>query len=206
MPTSVAISATCTINGRKVVLNAGDVSKLTSGGLVFSLTQPVRLGTPDEFATWFGQTFGTPFPIPDPASLPEVLRKPFESFKSGTVVLDTLTIDQTTKFYEFGVSFQLAETFSILGGLGLDGIGLLVTTSVAALAVDIKDSDTSLRIASQDLSAFTAANLVKVDNEIMAVKSAADGTLTITQRGARNTAPAQHKQGAFISVLDTPAA
>jgi hypothetical protein len=58
MPTSVSVSATVTVSGKKVVIDAGSIENLGKNGVVFSISEPVDLGPIDSFIEWLATTFG----------------------------------------------------------------------------------------------------------------------------------------------------
>lgn len=200
MPTTVALSATCTINGNKVILNAGDMTKLGTSGLTFSITQPTPLGTPSDFTDWFYKTFGTKLDLPDDKNLPAALKGPYNAFKNGQVVLDTMVVNQPAQFYQFGLSFQLAGGVSIISGLAIDGIGVLVTKQLtySPLAKDLATTDTTVQVKAGDGPLFQKAAKIQIEQELMPVTKIEGDTLTVT----RAAAPVPHSAGVMVSIVD----
>ena len=125
----ISISATIEINSRQITVNTQDVRNLKTQGIVFSISSPVVLGTPEEFVDWIGRKLGLDFSLTKDveAHLPAVLQGPFDQFMNGQIILTVLTINQPLKMYKIGVVYQLQEPFTIFNGfLGFDSIGILV--------------------------------------------------------------------------------
>jgi len=187
MPTTTAISATCMVNGKKVTLNAGDVSDLAKQGIVFRLNDPTQLGSPQEFLGWLKSEFGLDVPIP--SGLPDPLQSSFNLFLQGQITLDTLTVDQVQKFYQFGISFNLPTPLSIVPGLGFDGIGMLVTKEFVKTPLlntgGLSKTDAVVQIdksLATGTGAFANAKKVQIDNETMVVSTVGtDGKLTVAR-------------------------
>jgi hypothetical protein len=204
----MALSARVTVQGQSVVLNAGDIGSL-SKGIVFTLTQPTPLGSPQDFVKWINTTFGAGLPDLSSVagSIPPPLDGAFTQFINGQVSLDTLIINQPLCQYQLGVSFTLPGAgVSLLSGLAFNGIGVLVThqTPASKLTADIDDKVQSLSVTTGEGAQFKLPSgkpvNVKIDDEILTVSDAVADKLTVT-RGQLNTKAAAHKTGATVVLM-----
>jgi hypothetical protein len=137
--TSVSISATITILGVQVPVNTGDITQLRSGNFNFSLSQPVLLGTIDDFIGWLHNELQIPV-TPDEVNglahyIPiSSLQEAYVKFLQAPITITTLIINTGTKTYAFGATMNFVsgsppEGINILGLLQFDSIGVLVTSS-----------------------------------------------------------------------------
>jgi len=200
--TSMALSARVTVQNQPVVLNASDLSK----GIVFTLTQPTTLGSPQDFVDWISTTFNV-----SPAlkldtiakSIPAPLDGAFAKFVGGTVTLDTLIINQPLSQYQLGVSYTIDPGISLIAGLAFNGIGVLIThqVPVTKLTAAVDDKVQSLTVTTGDGAQFTPPQgktlNIKVDNEIMTISIVSGDTLTVT-RAALGSKAALHASGATV--------
>jgi hypothetical protein len=129
--TVVSISATVEINGQQVTVNTQDVRDLASGNIIFSISEPITLGTPEDFVGWLAGNLGIDVDLHEIESqLPDVLKEPFESFMTGKIILTVLSVNSKTKVYKLGVVFKLETPFNILDDLlEFDSIGIMVENS-----------------------------------------------------------------------------
>lgn len=132
--TTVAVSGTFEINGSQVAVNSGDITKIKQKGISFSLSQPVTLGSIDDFIDWLNKELGLPITsaqidsdINGLPSSPQVLadiRNGLLSFLHANITLTSLAIDTGRKYYAFGVTADFTPPISILGLLKFEGLGL----------------------------------------------------------------------------------
>lgn len=137
--TSVTISATLQILGATVPVNTGDINSLRQGNFNFTLSQPVVLGTIDDFINWLHKELNLPVTSDDVEGLEQyipitALRDAFHKFLNATVTITTLIINTSTKTYAFGATMNFVsgsppEGISILGLLQFDSIGVLISSS-----------------------------------------------------------------------------
>lgn len=135
--TSVAVSGTFNINGSQVVVNSGDITKIKEKGISFALSQPVTLGSIDDFIDWLHGELGLPITstqinsdIDGLPSSPQVLadiKDGLKKFLAANITLTSLVIDTGAKYYAFGVTADFSSGISILGLLKLEGLGLQIS-------------------------------------------------------------------------------
>jgi hypothetical protein len=127
--TEVSLSATLTIAGNQVTVNSGDITKLKAGAQ-FTLSQPVQLGSVEDFTQWLDSELGLHIPDLTTIQIPIAnLQSAFTSFVNGVITLTTLVVDTNTSTFDIGVTFTLEPAVSVLGLLQFDGIGILVNHS-----------------------------------------------------------------------------
>lgn len=135
--TTVAVSGTFDINGSQVVVNSGDITKIKEKGISFALSQPVVLGSIDDFIDWLNKELGLPITaaqidgdINGLPSSPQVLadiKNGLLSFLHANITLTSLAIDTGSKYYAFGVTADFSPPISILGLLKFEGLGLQIS-------------------------------------------------------------------------------
>ncbi|OYW59008.1 MAG: hypothetical protein B7Y70_02665 [Rhizobiales bacterium 35-68-8] len=135
--TTVAVSGTFDINGSQVVVNSGDITKIKEKGISFALSQPVVLGSIDDFIDWLNKELGLPITsaqidgdINGLPSSPQVLadiKNGLLSFLHANITLTSLAIDTGSKYYAFGVTADFTPPISILGLLKFEGLGLQIS-------------------------------------------------------------------------------
>jgi hypothetical protein len=122
--TSVSFLASIDFNGQNVPINTGDVTNGLSN-LVFSLANPVEIGSIDNFLDYLAKNIGLPLTsaeltgyINELPSSPAV----FENFKnallkilSTSLSITVLNVNVAAKSFALGVAFPLElELFSFL--------------------------------------------------------------------------------------------
>jgi hypothetical protein len=131
--TAVTISATLQILGATVPVNTGDLAQLRAGNFNFSLSQPVELGTIDDFIQWLHDNLYLPVTKDDVDGLAKYIPVPglqtaYLQFLHATITITTLVINTGTKTYAFGATMTFPDGgISILGLLEFQSIGVLVT-------------------------------------------------------------------------------
>jgi hypothetical protein len=133
--TNVSISATLDILGNTVTVNSGDLAQLKKN-FNFTLTQPVVLGTIDEFIDWLDTNLGTGISSGDVNNLQnyipiQALKDAYISFLTATITITTLIINTSTSTYAFGATMTFTNPINILGLLQFDGIGVLISHTSA---------------------------------------------------------------------------
>jgi len=138
---AVTISATLDYKGTPIPINATIADKKL--GLVFELTQPVVLGTIDQFCRWLqtefhlpdliGQVEGLQDDIPTTVPFLKNLYDAFVLFLKSPISITTLLINTQTTTYALGVTMTIGGSppgLVLFGGLKLDSIGVLVSNQV----------------------------------------------------------------------------
>ncbi len=127
--TSVQVSATIQILGQPVAVNTGDIQK----GFNFQLTQPVVLGTIDQFIDWLDTNLHTGVTSEEVNGLqqyiPSPLAQAYHSFLTAQVSITTLIINTQAGNYAFGATMTFTDPINILGLLEFDSIGVLISKS-----------------------------------------------------------------------------
>ena len=140
--TAVSVSATLDYNGNPIPVNTGDLNQLRRGNFQFTLTQPVLLGTIQDFLKWLHEQFSLPDLTGDvndaisylKASSIGIVRSLgllLEAIWTGKISITTLVINTATKTYMFGVTMEIGADdsppgFPLFGGLTLNSLGILV--------------------------------------------------------------------------------
>lgn len=125
--TNVQVSATIKILGQSVAVNTGDIHS----GFNFQLTQPVELGTIDQFIDWLDHNLHTGVTSDEVNKLQDYipippLKSAYISFLTAQVSITTLIINTQAKNYAFGATMTFTDPISILGLLEFDSIGVLI--------------------------------------------------------------------------------
>ena len=136
--TSVSVAATLSLSGQNVTINSGDLAQGLSN-LVFSLSNPVTLGSIDSFVDALNSDLGIPLTsseitgaldaIPHGSTAPAVLNSIYDALQaivSTNLVLTTLNVNTGAGFFEVGVSFPVQ--IAITSFLSFNGIGVLVSS------------------------------------------------------------------------------
>jgi hypothetical protein len=137
--TSVSVVATVDFLGQPVVINSGDIS----GGvpnLVFSINQPITIGSIHDFINWVTTEFGiTSFSgdslqadieqIPTTPAILNTIREDLLNIFNANLVLNVLNITTRAGLYQVGVSFEVNIQLPIIP-LQLKGIGVMVSHGV----------------------------------------------------------------------------
>jgi hypothetical protein len=127
--TQVSLSATVSILGQTVTVNTGP------GNFVFQLSQPVVLGSIDNFIDSFlnGQ-LGLPVHSSDLTAIGNLipikaLKDAFETIQSSPISITVLYINYNAGQYAFGVSMTFNNPIGILGALEFQGVGINVANT-----------------------------------------------------------------------------
>lgn len=136
--TSIAFLATVDFKGQQIPINTGDVTKGIQN-LNFSLSNPVDLGSIDNFIDWLNSQFGIPFTsaqldtiikeIPDSPQFLKDFRDAILKIFHTDVWITVLNVNVGAGTFQIGVSFPV--NLSILGFLTLENIGIVVSRGSA---------------------------------------------------------------------------
>jgi hypothetical protein len=172
MPTTVQLSATFDVNGKKVLLTSGDG---TSQGIKWSLAEPVPLGSIQNFSDWMNNELGADI-HPETVDVPDgKIKDAYQHFLDGVVILEALVINQPEQTYKFGVVYQLQEGLSLIGSLKFDGIGLTITKQPEGhLAEGITKETKSIKVILAEGAEFAPNDSIQIEDEIMVVKGVGD--------------------------------
>ncbi|HYK02933.1 MAG TPA: hypothetical protein VE974_14325 [Thermoanaerobaculia bacterium] len=132
--TALSVAANVAFSGQQITINSGDITKGISN-LVFSLSNPVVLGSIDNFIDGLNTEFGVPLTSADitnainsiPAT-PAVLgriRDALIAITTTDLIITILNINVAAGFFQIGVSFPVS--IPITSFLSFEGIGILVT-------------------------------------------------------------------------------
>ncbi|MFA0811943.1 hypothetical protein [Microbulbifer epialgicus] len=134
----VIISATFDINGDKVPITSQDLSNLQEG-IKFSLSQPVTLGTANQFLSWLDDNLSPPFPanglrgviesIPTTPTPLNNIRQGLLDFLDADITITKLSVDTGSHEYSFGVSATPQSPIQIISQLSLDSIGVEISST-----------------------------------------------------------------------------
>ncbi|WP_434625681.1 hypothetical protein [Azospirillum sp. B2RO_4] len=132
--TNVSVAATVLFNNTPVTINSQDIANLKNSGLVFSLTNPVPMGSFSNLFDWMNDNLHTGLSGADVNADIEELPSAFSDILSGffnaNVTLTTLNINTNTSTYAVGATITPQSPIHILGDLlELQQIGLLVSSA-----------------------------------------------------------------------------
>lgn len=132
--TSISVVATFSFNGQNVVINTGDIA---SGNFIFSLNQPVVLGSFDDFIDWLNHEFQIPLTSDDinnainsiPQS-PEILnsiRNALIALVHGVVTITVLNVNTQAGTFQFGITYVVPDSPAITFlGITFKQLGVMV--------------------------------------------------------------------------------
>lgn len=135
--TSISIVATFSFRGQNVVINTGDIAK---GNFIFSLNQPVELGSFDDFVDWLNSEFGVPLTsddinsaiakIPGPPEAPQILadiRGALQALVAGVVTITVLNVNTEAGTFQFGITYVVPDSPAITFlGITFKQLGVMV--------------------------------------------------------------------------------
>jgi hypothetical protein len=114
------------VNGTQVPIDTGSIQNALTGGVDFTLQQPVELGSINDFMKWANATWGVP--VLDPNSLPAPLNTVVEEMTGIDVTIEKLHLhvpgssDKTGVQYTFLANGMLASAIPLIKDkLGIDG-------------------------------------------------------------------------------------
>ncbi|HFZ8993190.1 TPA: hypothetical protein ACIPUI_000238 [Citrobacter freundii] len=132
----VSVSSAFEINGQLVSVNSQDIRKIKDG-IEFSLSQPVELGSINDFLDWLNKNFGIPLTsedlkeaiqkIPESPEVVKTIRDALLGIISATITINILSINTKTKTYRFAVTMKAEPPISILNIIELQTIGVEIS-------------------------------------------------------------------------------
>jgi hypothetical protein len=130
--TSVSVAATVLFNDTPVTINSQDITNLKKNGLVFSLTNPVSMGSFADLVDWMNKNLNLPVTSKeiegDLGELPDVFATPLQGLFEANITLSTLNINTKTSVYQVAATITPQEAIPILGILDLQSIGIQVSS------------------------------------------------------------------------------
>jgi hypothetical protein len=132
--TSISIVATFSFKGQNLVVNTGDIA---SGNFVFSLNQPVVLGTFLDFVEWLNVEFGVPLTeeqinaaidsIPTSPHILDQIRSALIALVRGVVTVTVLTVNLEAGTFQFGITYVVPDSPPITFlGITFKQLGVMV--------------------------------------------------------------------------------
>ncbi|HDI4958681.1 TPA: hypothetical protein PNO53_002963 [Salmonella enterica] len=132
----VSISSSFEINGQLVTVNSQNINEIKKG-IKFSLSQPVALGSINDFLDWLNKTFGVPLTaedldkainnIPDSPEVVKTIKDALKGILSATITITVLSLDTETGIYRFAVTMKAEPPISVLNLLKLESIGVEIS-------------------------------------------------------------------------------
>ena len=132
--TSISVVATFSFNGQNVVINTGDIAK---GNFIFSLNQPVVLGSFDDFIDWLNNEFGIPLTsadinnainsIPQSPDILNSIRNALIALVHGVVTITVLNVNTQAGTFQFGITYVVPDSPAITFlGITFKQLGVMV--------------------------------------------------------------------------------
>jgi hypothetical protein len=132
--TSITVVATFSFRGQTIVVNTGDIG---SGNFVFSLNQPVQLGSFLDFIAWLNDEFGIPLTdaqimsaiqsIPTSPAILNDIRNALIALVNGVVTITVLNVNLEAGTFQFGITYTppASPPISFLG-ITFNQLGVMV--------------------------------------------------------------------------------
>lgn len=132
--TSVSVVATFSFKGQNIVVNTGDIA---SGNFVFSLNQPVILGSFLNFVDWLNSEFGVPLTeqqimnaidsIPTSPGILNQIRNALIALVNGVVTVTVLNVNLQAGTFQFGITYTVPDSPAITFlGITFKQLGVMV--------------------------------------------------------------------------------
>ncbi len=136
--TSVSLTATLDYNGTPIVVNTGDLAQLKAGVFKFSLSEPLVLGSVDDFLDWLHNEWHLPDLHKDVDSVLTAIEnvpilgniaEAFRDFLAGTITITLLSVNATgtSRTYQIAVTLTLQQPANLFGPINFDSIGVQVS-------------------------------------------------------------------------------
>lgn len=135
---SIAFSATIDFNGQPIAINTGDVANGLNN-LVFSLNNPVDIGSIDDFLNWLNSEFSVPFnsteltniinKIPSSPGFLNDFKGAIEKIFGTDLWITIMNVNVGAKTFEVAVNFPI--DLQIVSFLKLNSIGVMVSKGEA---------------------------------------------------------------------------
>jgi hypothetical protein len=128
----VSVSATILFNGTEVTINSQSIENLKKNGLVFSLTNPIPMGSFADLVTWMHNNLSLPLTSAQIQGyineVPPPFEAPLSSLFNAIVTLTVLNINTSTSLYQVAVSIAPQPPINILNILQVTAIGIQVSS------------------------------------------------------------------------------
>lgn len=136
--TTIAFLASIDFNGQTVPINTGDVTQGISN-LVFSLANPIEIGSIDNFLDYLNQKIGVPLTsaqlegyindIPSTPAFLDTFKQDLLQILSTAISITVLNINVAAGSFTLGVSFPI--NLELTSFLTLNTIGVVVSRNGA---------------------------------------------------------------------------
>jgi hypothetical protein len=128
----VSVSATILFNGTEVTINSQNIENLKKNGLVFSLTNPVPMGSFADLIDWMNKNLHLPLTSHQIetyiAEVPDPFSAPLNSLFNAIITLTVLNINTNTSLYQVAVTIAPQPPINILNILEVTAIGIQVSS------------------------------------------------------------------------------
>jgi hypothetical protein len=132
--TSITVVATFSFNGQSIVINTGDIA---SGNFIFTLNQPVVLGTFLDFVNWLNDEFNVPISeqqiigaidsIPTSPEILNQIRNALIALVNGSVTITVLNVNTQAGTFQFGITYTVPDSPAITFlGITFNQLGVMV--------------------------------------------------------------------------------
>lgn len=132
--TSISVVATFSFNGQNIVINTGDIAKKE---FIFSLNQPVVLGSFDDFIDWLNHEFQIPLTsgdinsainsIPTSPDILNSIRNALIALVHGVVTITVLNVNTQAGTFQFGITYVVPDSPAIeFLGITFKQLGVMV--------------------------------------------------------------------------------
>jgi len=132
--TSISVVATFSFKGQNIVVNTGDIA---SGNFVFSLNQPVILGSFLDFVDWLNNEFAVPLTeqkiretiesIPTSPGILNQIRNALIALVEGIVTVTVLNVNLQAGTFQFGITYTVPDSPAIsFLGITFKQLGVMV--------------------------------------------------------------------------------
>jgi hypothetical protein len=129
----VSVSATILFNNNSVTINSQSITDLKQNGLVFSLTNPLQMGTFLDLVDWMHEHIHFPMTGAQVVGYIEQVPAPFEaplqSLANAYVTLTVLNINTKSSLYQVAASIVPQPAINILDILQVTAIGIQVSSA-----------------------------------------------------------------------------
>lgn len=132
--TSISVVATFSFKGQNIVVSTGDIAKRN---FVFSLNQPVVLGSFDDFIDWLNNEFNVPLTsqqindaidsIPEHPHVLGDIRGALTALVHGVVTVTVLNVNLNAGTFQFGITYVVPASPAITFlGITFRQLGVMV--------------------------------------------------------------------------------
>ncbi len=129
----VSVSATILFNNNSVTINSQDITNLKQNGLVFSLTNPLQMGTFLDLVDWMHGNLHFPLTGDQVVGyidqVPAPFEAPLQSLAHAYVTLTVLNINTKSSLYQVAASIAPQPPINLLDILQITAIGIQVSSA-----------------------------------------------------------------------------